>query len=116
MYIDELIEAFESAVKDSYPELINSELISNISQHIKNKKFDIQDQTLIETFLKEDLDHFKESFSDSLNKHIGGIEDSSTYLNSEEGHSNVIQLYIKSIENMIDYYYNSIISKQFSST
>ena len=116
MYIDELLEVFESAVKESYPELINSELISNMSLHIKNKKFDIQDQTLIETFLKEDLDHFKESFYDNLNKHIGSVEDSRAYLNSEEGHNNIILLYIKSIEHMIDYYYNSIISKQFSST
>ena len=116
MYIEQLAKVFESVLVENYPQYSFTEHVSSLTLEIENKKYDVQDQTLIETFLKEDLDNFRESFIESLNDLINSKEDFADYAISEEGRSSIIQLYIKSIEHMIDYYYNNIISKQFSST
>ena len=116
MYIDELIKEFETTVEKSYPKLINSELISNLSIAITNKKYDIQDQALIESILKEDKESFTESFSESLKSRLEREKEVSEFINSEKGQKEIIDLFIKSLEHTIDFYYNNIISKQFSST
>jgi len=116
MFIDDLIKVFESTVKEDYPEIINSEFTSNLSLAITNKKYDIQDQALIETILTEDRESFTKEFAETLKIRIEQEESSSDFIISDEGQNEIINLYIKSIEHMIDYYYNNIISKQFSST
>ncbi|MGI9534780.1 MAG: hypothetical protein ACR2NW_07500 [Thermodesulfobacteriota bacterium] len=116
MYIDELITVFESTLKENYPEPVNSELTSNLSMAISNKKYDVQDQALIETVLREDRDSFTEEFSDTLKTRLDLEKNLSAFINSEDGQTEIINLFLKSIEHIIDYYYNNIISKQFSSS
>ncbi|MGI9553577.1 MAG: hypothetical protein ACR2NC_01525 [Thermodesulfobacteriota bacterium] len=116
MYIDDLIKVFESTLKENCHEPVNSELISNLSMAINAKKFDVQDQALIETVLREDKDSFTEEFSNTLKARLDLEENLPGFINSEEGQAEIINLYIKSIEYIIDFYYNNIISKQFSST
>ena len=116
MYIDDLIKFFESTVEEKYPELINSEFTSNLSIAITGKKYDIQDQALIETILNEDKESFMEDFVETLNQRLEKEKNVSGFTNSEEGQKEIINLFLKSIEHMIDFYYNNIISKQFSST
>ena len=116
MFIEDLVKVFESIIKDEHPELINSEFISDLSMAISNKKYDIQDQALIETILTEDRENFVDDFSDTLKNRLRNEKELSEFINSKEGQKEIIGLYIKSIEHMIDFYYNNIISKQFSST
>ena len=116
MYIEDLLKLFEETVEDNYPELINSEFISSLSMAISAKKYDVQDQALIETILKEDRETFSEEFSETFTSRIEKESDKNSFINSEEGRKEIIDLFIKSIEYMVDFYYNNIISKQFSST
>lgn len=116
MYVEDLVKVFESTVKENNAEFVNSEFISNLSVAITNKKYDIQDQALIEIILKEDKEKLAESFSETLKLKLEQKESASNFINSEKGQKEIINLFLKSIENMIDFYYNSIISKQFSST
>ncbi len=116
MYSQDLIKTFESIVKESHPKLVVPEFIDNLSTAIANKKYDVQDQALIETMLEDDRQTITESFSEVLNLRLKKETDVSNFIKSEEGQKEIIDLFLKSIEHTIDFYYNSIISKQFSST
>ena len=104
MYIDELVEVFESAVSDM-PELNDSEIIALLRKSIEAKKYDLQDQGLIEAILRED----KDELVDSLKQGLANIE-------SEDIKKEAINIFIASLEHLINYYYNNVIGKHFSST
>ena len=104
MYIDDLVEVFESAVSD-VPELNNSETIALLRQSIEAKKYDLQDEGLIEAILRED----KDELVDSLKQELDNIE-------TEDIKKEAINIFIASLEHLINYYYNNVIGKHFSST
>ena len=116
MYLEDLIQTFEEISKTNFPEINNENFIKLLEKAIVEKKYDLQDQTLIEAILSKDKETFLETYIETLNVRLEKEEDRKEFLNSNSGQSESIQIYIKSIEYMIDYYYNSIISKQFSST
>ena len=116
MYLELIKDAFIQIAEKSIPELNNEEFISRILQAVEKNKYDVQDQTFIETSLKDDKESFIESFIELFEKNISKIEDHHDYLNSEEGQSEVISLFSKSVDYTVDFCYNAIISKQFSQT
>ncbi len=104
MYIDDLVEVFESAVSDM-PELNNNETITLLRQSIEAKNYDLQDEGLIEAILRED----KHELVDSL---MGELEK----IQSDDIKKEAINIFIASLEHLINYYYNNVIGKHFSST
>ncbi len=104
MYIDDLVEVFESSVS-GVSELNNSETITMLRQSIEAKKYDLQDQGLIEAILRED----KKELVDSLMQGLDSIE-------ADDKKKEAINLFIASLEHLINYYYNNVIGKHFSST
>ena len=114
MYIEDLITTFKNITKDNYPELNTEEFLNELKLILGKKKYDLQDQTIIERILSEDAESFSESFSDLLNATVPDGEKRTTYFTNDNGGNTVIDLYIKSIEQSNDYFYNDIISKQFS--
>lgn len=108
MYIDELLEVFEKTVAD-YPELNSSDTINLLRQGIEAKKYDLQDQGLIEAILREDKKDLVEPLTDALgNKSLN--------LSNEDIKKEAIKIFIASLEHLINYYYNNVIGKHFSST
>ena len=114
MYIDDLIISFRNITQENYPELNTDNFLNELKTSIENKKYDLQDQTLIERILKEDIESFSESFAELLESTITAADDRSAFFENENGGNTVIQLFIKSVEHSIDYFYNDIINKQFS--
>ncbi len=114
MYIEDLLTTFENITKDSYPELTSQEILSNLQNKIEKKKYDLQDQTIIERILNEDIESFSESFLELLGSAIPDGEERIIFFKDEDSKTSVINLFIKSVEHSIDYFYNDIISKQFS--
>jgi len=114
MYIDDLISVFKDITKDDFPELNSVEFLNKLKHSLEKKKYDLQDQTIIERILKEDLESFSESFSELLESSIPAGEERISFFNDESSEQKVIEFYIKSVEHSIDYFYNDIISKQFS--
>ncbi|MEM7009297.1 MAG: hypothetical protein AAF462_09220 [Thermodesulfobacteriota bacterium] len=104
MYIDELIEVFKSAVSD-HPELDCEEVISSLTKGLEDKKYDLQDQGLIEAILRED----KHELADSLKEGLQNLE-------SGDKKKEAVNIFIASLEHLINYYYNNVIGKHFSST
>lgn len=114
MYIELLIKTFQNITLDKYPEINTDEFINDLKSRIEKSKFDLQDQTIIERILKEDLESFSESFLELLQTTIPEVEGRIDFFKNEESKKDIIDLYIKSVEHSIDYFYNDIISKQFS--
>ena len=108
MYIDELITVFEQAVSDN-PELNNNEVYNALRNALVAKKYDLQDEGLIEAILRED----KKELIDSLQE---GLSNAGLDLNNEDIKKEAINIFIASLEHLIDYYYNNVIGKHFSST
>lgn len=116
IYLELLIETFREAAEKSVPELNHDDFIELLLDEIKKIKYDVQDQTFIETSLNDDRESFIESFSELITSSMNNVDDRVKYLDSEKGKSDVITCYIKSINYTIDFCYNAIISKQFSDT
>lgn len=110
MYIKELVKTFEEITSSKYPELNNRKLKELLKVSLEEKKYDLQDQTFIETILKEDNEELKNSFIEVLDTKISN-EAEKVHFEKE-----VVKIFIISLEHMVDYYYTSAISKHFSST
>jgi len=115
MYIDDLIRVFDRA-SGRYSELRSPKVKEKLTAALKAKKYDIQDEGLIEAILKDDTDDLVESFQNTLEIHIGGNDEVSKYLRSEEGIKESIDIFIASLEHMMNFYYNSLIGRHFSSS
>ena len=118
MYIDELLLVFEKAVSD-FPELNNQEVIDLLREGLIAKKYDLQDEGLIEAILREEEKDMIESFVESFEKKIESLDEGvsrSEFLNRVEIKKEAISIYIASLEHLINYYYNNVIGKHFSST
>jgi len=114
MYADDLVTIFEDALS-KYGVLVPGPLNDELKQGLISRKYDLQDEAMIETIIKQDRDELLESFIDALDRELENIEPDD-YLNSEEGMREAVRLYITSLEHMINFYYNSLVGKHFSST
>ena len=117
MYIDELVSTFEAAVSD-YTELDNQETFALLRASIAAKKYDLQDEGLIEAVLREDKKELVESLEQGLHQMVLNleVEERATYLKTDEAKKKAINIYIASLEHLINFYYNNVIGKHFSST
>ena len=114
MYIEELLTTFRNITKANYPELNTEDFLNDLKSEIEKKKFDLQDQTIIENILRGDIESFSESFLEILETTVADSGDKHSFFNNENDQHKVILLFIKSVEHSIDYFYNDIISKQLS--
>ena len=109
MYIDELIELFGGA-SDKYPALGGEKAKEELRLAIEGRKYDLQDEALIEAILKQDSRDLLDSFTEAY----GLLSDE--FKDGDEGLKEAIRIYIASLEHMINYYHTSLIGKHFSST
>lgn len=115
-YLEILELTFREIAEEKAPELNKDSFVNELSEEIKKKKYDVQDQTFIETALKDDKESFIETFNELLGTVLKDVEKPGEYLKSQEGKKAVMEIYIKNIEYTVDLFYNAIISKQFSET
>lgn len=108
MYIDDLIDVFEKVVSGS-PELKTDDVLDLLRKGIEAKKYDLQDQGLIEAILREDEKDLIEPLQEWL-------KDKSSDLSGEDIKKEAINIFIASLEHLINYYYNNVIGKHFSSS
>ena len=73
MYIDDLIAVFEQSVPN-YSKLNTSEVLDSLRNSIEAKKYDLQDQGLIEAILREDKQDLVEDLVDTLEERTSKLE------------------------------------------
>ena len=115
MYIDDLLRIFDKAT-GRYHELRNPRTKEALRDALLLKKYDLQDEGLIEAIIKDEEDELVDSFQQTLEIQIGGNDEPSKYLKSKEGTDEAVDIFIKSLEHLMNLYYNSLIGRHFSSS
>ena len=117
MYIDDLTDIFIRASAE-YGGLLQDGLLQELRGAIEEKKYDPQDEGIIEAIIKDDEDELIDSFRQALDNIISGLEDTRTeeYLRTEEAKKEAIYVYIASLEKLINLYNNGLIGRHFSAT
>jgi len=114
--MEELLRVFEEIAKENFPELDLEKFLPALREEIKKKKYDLQDETLLETALRDDRSSFKNSFLDMLEERAAREQSGKTFILSDKGRDEAISMLIATAEHTIDYYYNTIIGKHFSAS
>jgi len=115
MFIDDLLKVFDKA-SGRYHELRSPQVKEALRKALESQKYDLQDEGLIEVIIKDEEDELVDSFQQTLEIHIGGNDEVSKYLTSKDGIDESIDIFIKSLEYLMNFYYNSLIGKHFSSS
>lgn len=115
MFIDDLLIVFDKA-SGRYHELRSPQVKEALRKALESKKYDLQDEGLIEAIVKDEEDELVDSFQQTLEIQLGGNDEVSKYLLSKEGIDEAVDIFIKSLEHLINLYYNSLIGKHFSSS
>ncbi|WP_462137619.1 hypothetical protein [Candidatus Mycalebacterium sp.] len=109
MCASNLTEIFKSCLAGlagETPDLV----FSDFETAIKNKKYDVQDTTIIEVVLKEETDSLKQSFL----KSFANYEKSASADWDAEKSAKSVEIFCGCLETLINYYYNNTIAGQFS--
>ena len=114
--MEELFRVFEEIARENFPELDLEKFSLALHEEIKKKKYDLQDEALLETALRDDRDTFKDSFLEMLEERAARENSGKAFILSERGRNAAISILIANTEHTIDYYYNTIIGKHFSAS
>jgi hypothetical protein len=113
MDIDGLLDAFGKMI-GRYPDLPVRETKQLLMQHLP--KFDTQDEAMIEALLVDRNKLLEKSFIESVENYLKnrGLENNlSDFLKSEEGQKAVIEIFLSVLQNLVDYLYHVLLTKQF---
>src|ERR1700757_3246428 len=113
MNTDGLLNAFEK-ILGKYPDLPVRETKELLRQSLP--KFDIQDEAMIEALLRDKDNTLDKSFTESVESYLKNavLENNRLgFLKSEEGQKKVVEIFISVLQNLIDYFYHIIITRQF---
>ncbi len=116
MYINDLLKAFEKALAN-YAELsTDAALKDEFRRSIEGRKYDLQDEALIEAILRDDESELTDSFTSAFNNLLDKLEATSRdeFLKSKGARKEAIRIYFASLENLITLYYNGLIGRHFS--
>ena len=114
--MEELFRVFEEIARENFPELDLEKFFPELREQIEKKKFDLQDESLLETALRDDRDTFKDSFLEMLEERAAREDSGKTFFLSDKGRKEAVSILITNAEHTIDYYYNTIIGKHFSAS
>lgn len=114
--MEELFRVFEEIARENFPELDLEKFSLALHEEIEKKKYDLQDEALLETALRDDRDAFKSSFLEMLEERAARENSGKAFILSERGRNAAVEILIANTEHTIDYYYNTIIGKHFSAS
>lgn len=114
--MEELLCVFGEIARENFPELDLEKFSLALREEIKKKKYDLQDETLLETALRDERDTFKDSFLEMLGEKAAREGSGKAFILSERGRREAISILITNTEHTIDYYYNTVIGKHFSAS
>lgn len=117
MYIQQLTEILENILL-KYENLYELEIKNQLAKAIESKKYDLQDQALIEAIINDKEKQLIESLEDNyfemvkkFNVKYGSVSNTDPQTINHE----VISIFISNLEYYIDYFYNSLLNKHFTS-
>ena len=109
MCVPHLSEIFKSSLA-TLPGDKPASVFADFENAIRAKKYDVQDITIIEAVLKEDGDSLKDSFAAAFG---GFLKQNGGEWNAEKSEK-AVEIFLASLENLVNYYYSNTIAGQFS--
>jgi hypothetical protein len=116
MYKENLAIIFENTLA-RYADIRVDDLKEHLIQTIDRKKYDLQDQGIIEAILEDGEKLFENSFSENLELYINDVDSKQElggYLRSDEARNEIVEMFISDLEQLINYFYNMLINKHFT--
>ncbi len=104
---EEIEKVFESALRKASIEPIDIYL-HEFRGEFEKRKYDIQDITFIQFILKNDRSELEKIF-------VENSEKEACYKDETEKIKGTVRLFLQSLEHFINYYYNIVVTKHFSS-
>lgn len=116
MYKKDLALVFENTLT-KYADITVDDLKDHLIHSIDRKKYDLQDQGIIEAILDDDEKMLEDSFSENLELYMNDLDSKhelENYLRSEEAKDEIVEMFMSDLDQMINYYYNMLINKHFT--
>jgi hypothetical protein len=116
MYKDGLASIFENTLV-KYTDIQVEDLKEHLIHTIERKKYDLQDQGIIEAILQDREKTFEDSFNENLELYLNNLDskhDLVDYLRSDEAKYEIVEMFISDLEQLINYFYNMLINKHFT--
>ncbi len=108
-----LLQLFETTIIKNYPEIHAGSIKSLLKESLKKRKYDIQDEAIIEAIINDKEKPLEQSFTESLKQYSNKIEQEIQPLVSKEIQNEIVDIFIFDLEKLIDYFYNVLINKHF---
>jgi Fe-S cluster assembly ATPase SufC len=109
-----LLDIFEKTLSKNYPEIPASRMKSLLKQTLEKRKYDTQDEAIIEAILNDKEKPLEESFIESLQRYMNKIESENDFSGTEERQEEIVETFIFDLEKLIDYFYNALLNKHFT--
>ena len=116
MYKENLAIIFENTLA-KYADIELDDLKERLINTIDRKKYDLQDQGIIEAILEDREKTFENSFNENVELYMNNLDlnhDLGNYLRSDEAKNEVVEIFISDLEQLINYFYNMLINKHFT--
>jgi hypothetical protein len=116
MYKETLAIIFENTLV-KYADIKVEDLKEHLIQTVERKKYDLQDQGIIEAILEDREKTFENSFNENLELYINNLDskhDLGDHLRSDEAKNEIVEMFISDLEQLINYFYNMLINKHFT--
>ena len=113
---EELVREFCEVAEANFPEMDAGAGAETLRAEIKRRKYDLQDEALMEAALRNERDEFVSSFLEALERRLEKEKDRKAFFLSERGRYEVVSLFVSGADDTIDHYYNALIGKHFSSS
>lgn len=111
-----LLHVFEKTLSQYYPDIHVRKIKNLLKESLKKRKYDTQDQAIIEAILNDKEKPLEESFTESLLNYASTnkIESENDFPESKERREEIVEIFIFDLEKLIDYFYNALINKHFT--
>lgn len=113
---EELAREFLEIAEANFPEMDATAGAEILRAEIKRRKYDLQDEALMEAALRNEREEFVNSFLEALERKLEKEKDRKAFFLSERGLNEIVSLFVAGAEHTIDHYYNALIGKHFSSS
>ncbi|MEM4658834.1 MAG: hypothetical protein QXX77_10490 [Candidatus Methanosuratincola sp.] len=109
MIVDDIIDSIRRYLED-YPYIPCEKVESLLKEELRKKKYDVQDEALIEKILKDEESKFGQDFKRAIEEYLA----SSTNPHTDDVASIVARTFLSCLEKTVDLYYNVLISRHFA--
>ena len=100
-----------------YADIKVDDLKDHLIHSIDRKKYDLQDQGIIEAIVDDDEKMLENSFSENIKLYINDLDSKhelENYLRSDEAKDEIVEMFMSDLDQIINYYYNMLINKHFT--